>query len=108
MGGGWGDGRMGGEIRFTKTQNTGEKLVLCMADSENPAAFSQIPDAILLHQPPAIAASLLWPIIHSESISTPFLSISIKSLKSLWNVQNNLKGKKKQVFFVHADVWHQL
>lgn len=69
MGGRWG---MGGEIRFTKTQNTGEKLVLCTTDSGNPAPFSQTPDAILLHQPPAIVASLFWSIKHSESISTPF------------------------------------
>lgn len=70
MGGGWG---MGGEIRFTKTQNTGEKLVWSKTDSENPAAFSQIPDAILLHQPPAIVTSLLWSIKYNEAISTPFL-----------------------------------
>lgn len=65
---------MGGEIRFTKTQNTGEKLVLCTTDSENPSPFSQIFDSTPLRQPPAIAASLLWSIKHSKSMSAALFS----------------------------------
>lgn len=99
MGGGWG---MGGQIRFTKTQNTGEKLVLCTTDSENPAPFSQLSDSVLL---PSASGHR-----HTSCGLLKAVKLLARSFYECWLDHSNVCGKSsgsaKKIFYLFCLCGH--